>query len=144
GELWTTVLDVLEREGTGPPAVILRALHPWVYPSTLAFGRGVDEEAKAAILEVTATVISRLSWIFRNRPGALRQLRDDCAHARLDVPVDVPIEFDTLFPADWDGKDEAGGHQRWDQAARDAVRTLAASWEGMPAEEIAARIATAD
>jgi hypothetical protein len=142
--VWDLILDIVEREWPATLAPVLDGLHSWVYPDVLAFGRGPDEATRVAIRDVATRVISRLVQIAHDKPGVLHRLREYASNAKLAVTVEVPREFDALFPADWDGRDEDGGHEGWARRADDAVRRLADEFEQLPEAEIAARITAAD
>jgi hypothetical protein len=143
-QLWDSVLEIVARKTSGACAPLIEALHPWVYPETLGFGRGPDEATAAAIRDEATRVISRLAVILRDRPGVLHRLQDYVTSARLAVTVEVPEEFDVLFPADWDGAEDNGGYNGWAGRANAAVHRLAAHLQELPVGEVAARMTEAD
>lgn len=143
-QIWDSVLEIVARERAGAIAPLVEALHPWVYPSTLGFGRGPDEGTAAAIRDEATRVISRLANILLDRPGILHELRDYVSMARLDITVNVPAEFEVLFPADWDGAEEDGGYDGWVRRADEAVRRLATDLQQLPVGDVATRIAEAE
>jgi hypothetical protein len=143
-QLWDSVLEIVALDPTCIRAPLVDALHPWVYPSTLGFGRGVDESTSVAIRAEATRVISRLASILRDRPGILRRLQGYVSGARLDAVVNVPAEFDVLFPGDWNGAEDDGGYDGWTRRADQAVRMFAAGLQELPAAEVAARITVAD
>lgn len=143
-KIWDSVLEVVARERTSAVAPLLDALHPWVYPSTLGFDRGPDDATAAAIRDEATRVISRLADIFRDRSGILHRLRDYVSRAQLDVIVNVPTEFDILFPAHWNGAEDDGGYGGWEQSVDEAVRRLATDLQQLPVGEAARLITEAD
>jgi hypothetical protein len=143
-QTWDSILDIVERESLSTLGPVLHALHSWVYPGQLSFGRGPDKATKTAIRDVATRVISRLACILNDRPGALHKLREYVSGAKLAITIDIPPEFDALFPADWRGEDEDGDIDGWERRAEDALRRLAVELEPLPEVEVAARIAVAD
>ena len=138
------VLGLVEREHGASPAPIIGTLHYWVYPDGLAFGEGVNAESKAAIRAEASRVIGRLVEIWRDRPGALRRLRDYASSGERDVQIEVPHDFDTLFPAGWDPSEDEGGYAGWERRTDEAVSSLAATMRELPTDEIATRVFEAD
>ena len=143
-QIWDSVLELVAREPTGAVAPLIEALHPWVYPSTIGFGAGPDETTAVALRDEATRVISRLSDILRDRPGMLHRLRDYVFRAGLDVTVDVPAEFEVLFPADWNGAEDDGGYHGWERRAEEAVRRLVTDLQDLPVRDTASRITEAD
>ncbi len=142
--LWDSVLTIVARERPLKLAPLIEELHHWVYPGILAFGRGPDEETAAALKDEATRVISRLVEILGDRPGLRRRLNDYASKARLAANISVPSEFEALFPTDWDGSEEAGGHDGWALRVDEAVRILAGEFQQLPVGEIAERIVLAD
>ena len=142
--VWDVVLGLVEREHGASPAPIIGTLHYWVYPGWLAFGEGVNAESKAAIRAEASRVIGRLVEIWRDRPGALRHLRDYVSSVELDVQIEVPHDFGILFPADWDGSEDEGGDAGWEHRTDEAICSLAATMYELPTDEIATRVFEAD
>ncbi len=142
--VWDVVLGLVEREHGASPAPIIGTLHYWVYPDGLAFGEGVNAESKAAIRAEASRVMGRLVEIWRDRPGALRRLRDYASSGELDVQIEVPHDFGILFPADWDGSEDEGGLTGWQRKTDEAVCSLAATMYELPTDEIAMRVFEAD
>lgn len=143
-EIWDSVLEMVARERTGAVAPLLEALHPWAYPSSLGFGPGPDEATATALRDEATRVISRLADILRDRPGILHRLYDYVSRARLDATVNVPDEFEVLFPADWNGAEDDGGYHGWERRADEAVRRLATGLQQLPVGDVAKRITEAD
>jgi hypothetical protein len=144
GELWDLILDTVERHGSDNLAPVIRGLHPWVYPGSLAMGRGADQLTSEAMREIATRVVSRLAAICHDRPGTLRLLSDYAVNAGLAVTLEIPEEFQVLFPHGWDGSEQSGGYEDWAQRVEAGVRRLADELQKLPAAEIAARIAAAD
>ena len=142
--VWDVVLGLVEREHGASPAPIIGILHYWVYPDVLAFWGGVNAESKAAIRAEAWRVIGRLVEIWRDRPGALRRLRDYASSGEGDVQIEVPHDFDILFQAGWDGSEDEGGHTGWERRTDEAVSSLAATMRELPTDEIATRVFEAD
>lgn len=144
--LWDSVLNIVERERgrEGGPAPVVDALHHWVFPGSIGFGRGVNDETAEAIRSEAGRVIMRLAEILHGRPGFLRRLQHFSSWGVLDIAISVPREFDILFPEDWDGSEQGGGHDGWAERADQRVKQLAAELTAQPADEIAERIAQAD
>ena len=88
--------------------------------------------------------MGRLVEIWRDRPGALRRLRDYASSGELDVQIEVPHDFGILFPADWDGSEDEGGLTGWQRKTDEAVCSLAATMYELPTDEIAMRVFEAD
>jgi hypothetical protein len=143
-QLWDSILNIIERERPTKLAIVLDALHPWAYPQTLGFGRGPDDSTRRVIRDVATDVISRLSRIAYDRPGVLRRLRQYASDGGLTVTVEVPHEFDVLFPETHDRQSGIEGYHAWERRASEAVRDLAVQFERLTAEEIAERITAAD
>ena len=135
--LWDEALDSAEEYDNFPPAPLLSGLQPWVHPGGLGFGRGPDEETAQAIRAVAHRVIERLANIFGDRPGALRRLRSYAERGalRLDVQIDVPEAFGTLFP------DRSPGEK---ERAEEHLEELAGALIGRSAADVADFIAQAE
>lgn len=142
--IWNSVLEVVAREQNGALAPIIDALHSWVYPRTLSFGDGPDEATAAAIRDEAMRVISRLADTLRDRPGILHRLRDYVSTAQLDVTINVPAEFEVLFPSDWDGAEDGGGYDGWVRRANEAVGRLATELQQLPVGDVTTRITRAE
>ena len=140
-ELWDELLDFVERHSSVPPAPLLEGLWTWIHPDTIGFGRGIDEETSEAIRDVGAHVAERLSRIYADRPGVLRRLRVAVGSAGLDLQVEVPDEFATLFPGRWSGSGGVGGHEAWRRRTDEQVHSLAEGWVRRANADIAAFIA---
>ena len=121
--LWDRVLGVVAREKDGPVGPLIAGLHSWVYPRTLSFGGAAFEAEERAILRVASRVIEQLAALLLEHPGALRRLRS--YGAELDLEIDIPSDFEALFPERWRGPDVEGGHHDWERSANEAVVALA-------------------
>ncbi|MGE5595346.1 MAG: hypothetical protein ACM3S1_04850 [Hyphomicrobiales bacterium] len=142
--LWDSVLAIVERERWCEPGPVIDALHHWVFPGSIGFGRGVDDETSEAFRSEARRVIQRFAELLSGRPGVLRRLQHFSSWGSLNVAIPVPREFDILFPEDWDGSEEDGGHDGWAQRADGQLQELAAEMLHLAAEETAERIAQAD
>ena len=140
-ELWDEVLDFVESHNQVPPAPLLEGLWAWLHPDTIGFGRGPDEETSEAIRDVGAHVAERLSRIYADRPGVLSRLQAAVGRDGLDLHVDVPDEFATLFPRHWAGSGQIGGHEAWRRHTDERVRSLAEGWARRASADIATFIA---
>ena len=85
--LWDSILNIVERERDCKPGPVIDALHHWVFPSSIGFGRGVDDETAEAIRSEAARVIRRLAEILRERPGVLRRLQHFSSWGALDIAI---------------------------------------------------------
>ena len=121
--LWDRVLGVVEREKDGPVGPLIAGLHSWVYPENLNIGSASSEAAERTIRGVVPRVIKRLAAILAERPGALRELRS--YGAEFDLEIEIPPEFETLFPVFWRGSDSDGDYEDWERKATEAVDALA-------------------
>ena len=142
--LWDSILDIFDREPDLPPAPLLDALHPWVHPSTVVLGPGLDDEASVEIRRIAARVIARLAEIFGDRPGVLRSLKEHAERGNIPVPIDLPDYFAVLFPKRWDGSDEDDEFDGWQRRADAGVRRLAEQLRKESTDDIAAFIVGAD
>ncbi len=142
--IWDFVLEIVARERTGVIAPLVDALHPWVYPGTLGFGSGPEKETAAVLHDEAKRVISRLADLLPDRPGILHRLRDYVSTAQLDVTINVPVEFEVLFPSDWDGAEDGGGYDGWGRRANEAVRSLATELQQLPVGDVTSRITRAE
>ncbi len=119
--LWDRVLEIVARVKDGPVGPLIDEMHSWVYPRTLGLGRASVEADVHAIRGVARRVIERLTSILADRPGALRKLRS--YGAKVDLVVEIPPEFETLFPEHWAGTKV--DHSDWERRADAAVVALA-------------------
>lgn len=142
--LWDSVLAIVERERWCEPGPVIDALHHWVFPGSIGFGRGVDDETSEAFRSEARRVIQRFAELLSGRPGVLRRLQHFSSWGSLNVAIAVPREFDILFPEDWDGSEQDGGHDGWAKRADGRVRHLATEMLPLAPEETAERIAQAD
>ena len=143
--LWDSILTIVEREPAIRPALLIDALHRWVYPGMIGLpGSGPNEETREAVREVAARVITQLGDIFKARPGVLRRLREYAMFGELPVSIEVPEDFATLFPEHWDGSDEGRGFDEWERRNRDRVQGLAEEVRDQSADDVAALITGAD
>ena len=105
GGLWHSIVDIIERQRQISPDV-LDALHPWALPESLnSLAFTLDSETADAIRGIGMRVIGRLADIFREKPGVLYRLRDLAERGSIDLHIDVPDWFASLFPK-WENYDE--------------------------------------
>ena len=137
-DMWDAVLDVVEREHPANFGTVLGMVHPWVFPGTLAMGRGPNPDVLNVMHTAVKPVIQRLadkyagSWVSMHR---LRPLAQECG-----VEVSIPEPFATMFPTDpWDGD-----YQSWEQEIVASVHSLAEALSHHPIQEVAKLIATAE
>ena len=142
--IWDAVLDLVAREHGKSPTPIIEALQDWVYPDSLTFADGVSEDSNVAIRTEASRVIGRLAEILGDRPGALRRLRGYVSSAGLNIPIDVPNDFDVLFPAEWNGSEGEDGLRDWESKANEAVNSLAATMRESPIDQASTRLVEAD
>ncbi len=150
--LWDEVLNVIEGKSFPTYEPLLSALHNWVFPDVAQLARSVDDERRQIARTAASHVVDRLSRSWAGRPGPLSALRDLSRRGGLQVAaIDVPAEFDTLFPERDLGEDlplpDAELMERLkDQEAEmiERVRDLARQWLSLGPQEIASRIAFAE
>lgn len=105
GGLWNSIIDIIERRHQISPDV-LNALHPWALPESLnSLVLTLDSDTVDAIRGVGERVIERLANVFRDRPGALYRLRELAERGSIDLHIDVPDWFASLFP-EWENYNE--------------------------------------
>ena len=138
--LWDPVLDIIEREQPSGFGGVFSMVTPWVFPGTLAMGRGPSPDVLSVMHTAAKPVIQRLAntyadnWVAMHR---LRPLAQECG-----VEVRVPEPFATMFPVErWAG---SGDHEAWAGETQQAVSALAEVLMDHPVREMARLIATAD
>ena len=138
--MWNSVLDILEREHPNSFATVLGMLEPWVFPGTLAFGRGPRPDILRVMHTAVKPVIQRLADMYVDSWVAMYQLRP-LAHT-CGVEVSLPEPFATMFPADrWDA---SGDYQAWEQEMVARTQGLAEVLSQQPIQEVARLIAIAE
>lgn len=142
--LWDSILNAIVRERGCEPGPVIDALHHWVFPGSIGFGRGVDDATSETFRSEARRVILRLADVLSGRPGVLRRLQHFSTWGALDVDISVPREFDILFPEDWDGSEQDGGHDGWAGRSDRRVQQLATEMLPLLPDEVAARIVQAD
>ena len=143
--MWDPVLDIIEREQPSGFGGVFSMVTPWVFPGTLAMGRGPSPDVLSVMHTAAKPVIQRLAntyadnWVAMHR---LRPLAQECG-----VEVSVPEPFATMFPVErWTGSGDykAGDYEAWDQEVMGAVRGLAEDLSEKPVDAVAKLIATAE
>ena len=113
-DMWDPVLDIIEREHPSGFGTVFSMVEPWVFPETLAMGRGPSPDVLSVMHTAAKPVIQRLahtyagSWVAMHR---LRPLAQECG-----VAVSVPEPFATMFPVErWAGSGDykAGDYEAW-------------------------------
>ncbi len=139
-DMWDPVLDIIEREQPSGFGGVFSMVTPWVFPGTLAMGRGPSPVVLSVMHTAAKPVIQRLahtyagSWVAMHR---LRPLAQECG-----VAVSVPEPFATMFPVErWTG---SGDYKAWAGETQQAVSALAEVLMDHPIREVARLIATAD
>jgi len=142
--LWDSMIDCVQRVQWPSYGPVADALHAWVYPSALVHGHGPGEASARFLQGVAKEVIAQLAVIWHEHPGALQQLRNFVASAKLELNIAVPSDFEAIFPAAWDGSERRGGHTGWESRIQQALVDLVAELRLLPAEDIAMRLTSAD
>ena len=139
-DMWDSVLDLIEREHPSSFGTVFAMVEPWVFPGTLAMGRGPSPNVLSTMRTAAERVVRQFattyadSWIAMYR---LRPLAQECG-----VEVSVPEPFATMFPVErWDG---SGDDEAWAGETQQAVSALAEVLMDHPVREVARLIATAD
>ena len=139
-DMWDKVLDVVERERPTRFGTVTAMVQPWVFPGTLAMGRGPSPNVLSTMRTAAERVVRQFattyadSWIAMYR---LRPLAQECG-----VEVSVPEPFATMFPIErWTG---SGDNSAWEQEAIGAVVSLAEDLSEQPIGVVAKLIATAE
>ena len=138
--LWDPVLDIIEREQPSGFGGVFSMVTPWVFPGTLAMGRGPSPDVLSVMHTAAKPVIQRLANTYADSWVAMHRLRPLAQECGVEVRVQEP--FATMFPVErWDG---SGDHEAWDQELMGAVRGLAEDLSEKPVDAVAKLIATAD
>ena len=126
--LWDRVLGIVAREKDGPVGPLIAELHSWVYPRTLGLRGESFEAAECAIRGVGRRVIDQLANVLAKHPGMLRRLSS--FGEVLDLQIEIPREFEVLFPEDWRG--DSIDFDAWERSADAAVVALAQDLNSRP------------
>ena len=138
--MWDPVLDIIEREQPSGFGGVFSMVTPWVFPGTLAMGRGPSPDVLSVMHTAAKPVLQRLANTYADNWVAMHRLRPLAQECGVEVSVQEP--FTTMFPVErWDG---SGDHEAWDQELMGAVRGLAEDLSEKPVDAVAKLIATAD
>ena len=138
--LWDPVLDIIEREQPSGLGGVFSMVTPWVFPGTLAMGRGPSPDVLSVMHTAAKPVIQRLANTYADSWVAMHRLRPLAQECGVEVRVQEP--FATMFPVErWTG---SGDYNEWEQEVIGAVRSLAKDLSEQPVSAVAKLIATAE
>ncbi len=138
--MWDSVLDLIEREHPSSFGTVFAMVQPWVFPGTLAMGRGPSPDVAGTMHAAAKRVVRCLITTYANNWVAMHRLRPLANECGLEVSVPEP--FATMFPVEpWTG---SGDYKAWEQDVIRAARNLAEDLSEQPIGVVAKLIATAD
>ncbi|MCH8224993.1 MAG: hypothetical protein IIC97_03885 [Chloroflexi bacterium] len=98
-QFWEEVLALAARVEFTRFGSILAAWENWVWPSRSVFGSAaVPHDVYKRAKQVARKVAINIRDTFGDRPGIMARLKRTCLQSGLRVRVDLPSDFEVLFP----------------------------------------------